>query len=79
MHTNLVQIGNSRGVRLPKAIIEAAGLEDELDLEVVDGAVIIRSTRDIRAGWKEAPIACHQAHEDDLSDWDSAVNDGVWQ
>lgn len=79
MHANLVQIGNSRGVRLPKAIIEAAGLQDELDLEVVDGSVVIRSACNVRAGWEDAAISCHQAQEDELDDWDSAVNDGVWR
>lgn len=79
MHTTLIQIGNSRGIRLPKAIIEAANLADELDLEVVDGAVVIRSANEIRAGWEQAAIACHDANEDTLADWDVATDDGVWE
>ena len=50
MHASLVRIGNSRGVRLPKAVIEAAGLKEDLDLEVRDGAVVIRGQRIIAAG-----------------------------
>ncbi|MBI4719796.1 MAG: AbrB/MazE/SpoVT family DNA-binding domain-containing protein, partial [Chitinivibrionia bacterium] len=52
MKTRLVQIGNSRGVRLPKLIIEEAGLNDEVDLQVLEGAVIIRPLRAPRTGWE---------------------------
>ena len=35
MRARLVQIGNSRGIRLPKRFIEEVGLVDEVDLHVV--------------------------------------------
>lgn len=50
----LVAIGNSRGIRLPKAMIEQVGLDDEVELEVVDGAIVIRRKRRPREGWAEA-------------------------
>lgn len=50
----LVAIGNSRGVRLPKAMIEQAGLGDDIELEVVDGTIVIRRKRKPREGWAEA-------------------------
>jgi len=78
MHASLVKIGNSRGVRLPKAVIEAAGLEDDIDLEVRDGAVIIRNAETIRSNWAEAAAACHDAGEDALQDWDVTSDDGDW-
>lgn len=78
MHVSLVKIGNSRGVRLPKRVIEAAGLKDDLDLEVRDGAVIVRNAQTTRSGWAEAAAACHAAGEDDLSDWDVTADDGDW-
>jgi antitoxin MazE len=78
MHASLVKIGNSRGVRLPKAVIEAAGLKDDLDLEVREGAVIVRNARTIRGGWAEAAAACHAAGEDALQDWDVTSDDGDW-
>ncbi len=78
MHTSLVKIGNSRGVRLPKSVIEAAGLKADLDLEVRDGAVIIRNAQTTRSGWAEAAAACHAAGEDALDDWDAATDDGDW-
>lgn len=50
----LVAIGNSRGVRIPKAMIEQVGLADEVELEVVDGAIVIRRKCRPREGWAEA-------------------------
>ena len=80
MRVNLVNIGNSRGVRLPKAILEQAQLTDELDLEVSEGAIIIRSAKQTRDAWEEAAIACHASGEDELDDWDAATSDfqGQW-
>ena len=80
MRTTLVKIGNSRGLRLPKAIIEQAGLGKELNLQVVDGAVIIRSADTARSGWEEAAEKCHAAGEDAMDEWDATLSDfeGGW-
>ena len=80
MFSTLIRIGNSRGIRLPKTLIEEAGLTDELEIEVVDGAVVIRPAHEPRRGWAEAAEAC--AREDnDLDDWDTTTSDfdGAWQ
>lgn len=50
----LVRIGNSRGVRLPKPLIEQAGLSDEVELDARDGAIVIHATNGPRAGWAAA-------------------------
>jgi antitoxin MazE len=50
----LVRIGNSRGVRLPKPLIEQAGLVDEVELDVRGGAIVIRPLDGPRAGWAAA-------------------------
>jgi antitoxin MazE len=50
----LVAIGNSRGVRIPKAMIEQIGLGEDVELEVVDGTIVIRRKRRPREGWAEA-------------------------
>ncbi|MFW5857871.1 MAG: AbrB/MazE/SpoVT family DNA-binding domain-containing protein [Planctomycetota bacterium] len=75
MLTKLVRVGNSRGVRLPKAVIEQAHLEEDIDLEVRGDAVILRPAHTLREGWTEAAAACHDAGEDDLADWDGTVGD----
>lgn len=54
MRTRLIRIGNSRGVRLAKPLLEQAGLDDEVDIRVEPGAVIITAAISPRAGWAEA-------------------------
>ncbi len=54
MKTRLVRIGNSRGLRLAKPLIEQLGLEDEVEMRAEGGALVIRPSRAVRAGWAEA-------------------------
>jgi antitoxin MazE len=63
---HLVQIGNSRGIRLPKAVLEEAQLGDEVDLKAELGCIVIRSTRRVRAGWAEAAQRMTKRGEDRL-------------
>jgi antitoxin MazE len=66
MKTRLVRIGNSRGVRIPKPLIEQVGLEDEVELRVVPDGLIIESARKPRANWAAAAKRLHQRGEDGL-------------
>ena len=68
MKTRLVRIGNSRGVRLPKAIIAQAGLTEEVELGVRDGAVIIARTTSARSGWADAARQIRERDGDLLLD-----------
>jgi len=66
MKTRLVRIGNSRGVRLPKAIIAQVGLTEEVELDVRDGAIIIARATSARSGWADAARQMRQRDEDRL-------------
>lgn len=68
MKVCMVKIGKSRGVRLPESVIEEAGLEDVVELQVREGAVIIRPVRTPRSGWEEAARAQRKRGEDVLLD-----------
>jgi antitoxin MazE len=54
MKAALVKIGNSRGIRLPKSVIEQCGLENELEMEVRNRELVLRSVRRPREGWDSA-------------------------
>lgn len=54
MKGRLVRIGNSRGLRLPRPLIEEAGFKDEVEVTLRDGALIITSADHPRAGWETA-------------------------
>ena len=68
MKARLVRIGNSRGVRLPKPLIEEARLKEEVQLRVRDGALIITSRTRPRSGWAEAARQIRHQNQDRLLD-----------
>jgi len=70
MKTQLVKIGNSRGIRLPKSIIEQIGLERDVELEVQSDRIIIRKAGHPRAGWAEAFREMAARGDDELIDGD---------
>jgi antitoxin MazE len=68
MRAHLVRIGNSRGIRLPKPLIEQAGLTDVVDLTVKEGRIVISRAASHRAGWAEAAAQMAARGEDKLLD-----------
>ena len=54
MKARIVRIGNSQGVRIPKPLIEEAGLDDEVEIRVHDKSLVISPLRRPRQGWSEA-------------------------
>ncbi len=63
-----MQIGNSRGVRIPKAVLEQTGLRDEIEMEVRGSQVVIRAANHPRAGWEEAFSAMAARGDDKMLD-----------
>ena len=78
MRVRLVRIGNSRGIRIPKALLDQLGLEGDVDLELRQGRLVISPVRSARDGWEEAFAAMAAQGDDRLvhgeqltaSDWD---------
>jgi antitoxin MazE len=68
MKARLVRIGNSRGIRLPKPVIEEAGLSEEVEVQVRSGAVVITAAHRPRAGWAAAARHMRERNEDHLLD-----------
>ena len=68
MKSRIVQIGNSRGIRLPKVLLEEARLADEVDLEAEPGRIVIRRGNRPRDGWAAAARRMRQRGEDRLLD-----------
>ena len=63
MKARLVQIGNSRGVRIPKPLIEQAGLGEEVELRVVERGLIVEAARMPRSDWADAARQLHERGE----------------
>ena len=53
MKVAIVPIGNSRGVRLPKTVLDQLGFGAEAELAVEDGRVTLTPLSTPRRGWAE--------------------------
>lgn len=81
MKTKIVRIGNSQGVRIPKPLLEQAGLEGEVSLRVTDEGIVIEARGHPRAGWAEAAKRVRDREDDGLVDaWQAtAFDDDEWE
>ena len=79
--TRIVRIGNSRGIRVPKALLQQAQLPEEVELHAEAGRLVVRAAHGPRAGWAEAAKAMHARGEDRLLDEPSGTrfDDDDWQ
>lgn len=69
MLVSLVAIGNSKGIRLPKTVIDQLNVEDTLELEIDDGKMVLTPIQSkARHGWNEFFAVMHQTKEDGLLD-----------
>ena len=50
----IIRIGNSKGIRLSKSLIEQYNMKDELLLETKKDSIVIRPAKNVRAGWEKS-------------------------
>jgi antitoxin MazE len=70
MRTNIIRIGNSQGIRIPKILLEKSHLGTEVELEVENEKIIIRSASHPRHGWSEKFQLMAKSGDDKLIDID---------
>lgn len=70
MRTNIIRIGNSQGIRIPKVLLEQSRLGTEVELDVEDETIIIRSVSHTRQGWGEKFRLMAEKGDDTLIDAD---------
>ena len=82
MIASVVQIGNSRGIRLPKNILRELSIEDEVEMIVHNNALLIKSVeKKPRKGWDKAFAKMSEDKADKLllsENIDSEDFDWVW-
>jgi len=66
--TRIIQIGNSRGIRVPKLLLERAQLSDEVEVRAEPGRLVVSGLRRPRAGWAAAAKSMRSRGEDGLLD-----------
>ena len=72
MQVPIISIGNSRGLRLSKALLEQYQIRDQVELILEKGYIIIKPVSTPRQGWDEAFKAMREAGDDQL------LMDDVW-
>ena len=77
MRTRIIRVGNSRGVRIPKPLLEEAGLSGEVEMELDGDRIVIRSAERPRREWEERFASMAARGDDELVDADP-LPAGAW-
>ena len=75
IRAKLVKIGNSRGIRLPKSLLEQCQFGEIVELDVEDGTLLVRPVHDPRAGWDDAFRRMAERGDDRLVDGEWPATD----
>ena len=66
MDISVIQIGNSKGIRLSKTILEKYNITDKVELILEKGYIILKPKLETRSGWESAFKKMHENGEDGL-------------
>lgn len=66
MELPIIKIGNSKGLRLSKTLLEKYQIEDKVELVMEEEVLIIKPIKKARGGWNEAFQQMHEAGDDQL-------------
>ncbi|MFZ0478541.1 MAG: AbrB/MazE/SpoVT family DNA-binding domain-containing protein [Terriglobales bacterium] len=66
MKSELIRIGNSRGIRIPKPLIEQCGFGDTVEVRVEQDRLIISPEKRPRQGWSETFRNAGSAADDEI-------------
>ena len=66
MQMDIIKIGNSKGIRLPLAVLKQCGIDSKVELEIKDNYIILKPIKNPRQGWAEAFELMHKNNDDSL-------------
>ncbi|MFV0269797.1 MAG: AbrB/MazE/SpoVT family DNA-binding domain-containing protein [Draconibacterium sp.] len=66
MEVSIVKIGNSKGIRLSKTLIEKYNIKDTIELIMEKGYIILKPKSEPRKGWEKAFKKMHENGDDHL-------------
>ncbi len=79
----IIRIGNSKGIRLSKSLIEQYNMKDEVFLEQKKDSIVIHPVENPRAGWEKSFEKMRLKGDDVLldkeADIDSEWNEEEWK
>jgi antitoxin MazE len=71
----IIQIGNSRGIRLPKGLLEKYGFTEIIQVEELEDGLLLKSN-DQKLSWKDTFKQMSRENED-WSDMETTISDGI--
>ena len=57
METNIIKVGNSKGIIIPSKLLKMIGLTDKARIKVLDDKIMIEPIKNPREGWEELILA----------------------
>ncbi len=66
MDISIIPIGNSKGIRLPKTVLEKYNMVNMVELIMEKDHIILKAQAPVRAGWEKSFKKMHQNKEDIL-------------
>lgn len=64
MDISIVPIGNSKGIRLSKTLLEKYNIKDKVELILEKGYIILKPKAEPRKGWEKAFKKMHESGDD---------------
>lgn len=64
MDVSIVPIGNSKGIRLSKTLLEKYNIKDKVELILEKGYIILKPKAEPRKGWEKAFKKMHESGDD---------------
>lgn len=76
----LIQIGNSMGVRIPKPIIKQAGLDiGEIEMKLREDGILLTPSKQKRAGWSDVAKMQNLQEKEELFKGNNNFDNEHWK
>jgi antitoxin MazE len=80
MKVDIIPIGNSKGIRIPKTLLEQCGFGKSVEVEVENNRLVLSPIVPLRCGWEDAFKAMAANQDDKLLDTPAtAFDESEWQ
>ncbi len=74
MKSSIINIGNSKGIRIPKPLLEESGLSGSVDIKATKGEIKIVALKPKKVVFNDEYLLSLSS----LSDWDTPEEDKAW-
>ncbi len=66
MNLAIISIANSKGIRLPKVILDKYGIHDSIEIILEEDCIILKPNTNVRLGWEKSFKAAQKENDIEL-------------